>query len=77
MSGSFTAPRGHTKRCTRWSVGLGLVGLAVAAMAISMYVNEDPIASGGNAIFMTVLGGLFLVLATYMFRRFLAWRAPN
>ena len=55
----------------------GLVGLAVAAMAITMYVNDDPIASGGNAIFMTVLGGLFLVLATYVFRPLLAWRAHN
>jgi hypothetical protein len=31
----------------------GLVGPAVAAMAIAMYVNDDPMASVGSAIFMT------------------------
>jgi hypothetical protein len=54
----------------------GLVGPAVAAMAIAMYVNDDPIASGGNVIFMSVLGGLFLLLALYVFRPLLAHGAP-
>jgi hypothetical protein len=53
----------------------GLVGPAVAAMAITMYVNDDPIASGGNTAFMTVLGGLFLVLAVYLYRPLLTSRA--
>lgn len=69
-------------RRTRWAhkalytvVGwFGLVGPAVASMAIVMYVNDDPIASGANAIFMSVLGGLFLVLAVYVFRPLLARR---
>jgi len=46
----------------------GLVGPAVAAMAITMYVNEDPNGSAGNAAFMSVLGGLFLLLALYLYR---------
>jgi hypothetical protein len=41
----------------------GLVGPAVAAMAIAMYVNDDPNASAGNAAVMTVLGVAFAALA--------------
>jgi hypothetical protein len=52
----------------------GLVGPAVAAMAIMMYVNDDPIASGASAVFMSVLGGLFFVLALYLFRPLLVRR---
>lgn len=46
----------------------GLVGPAVAAMAFTMYVNDDPIASGGNTVFMSVLGGAFLLLALFLYR---------
>lgn len=46
----------------------GLVGPAVAAMAITMYVNDDPIASGGNTVFMSVLGGAFLLLALFLYQ---------
>ncbi|MDQ3888999.1 MAG: hypothetical protein M3312_00395 [Actinomycetota bacterium] len=52
----------------------GLVGLAVAAMANAMYVKDDPVASGANTVFMSVLGGLFLVLAVYLYRPLLAPR---
>lgn len=45
----------------------GLVGPAVAAMAITMYVNDDPAGSGGNALFMTGLGLTFLALALYVY----------
>jgi hypothetical protein len=45
----------------------GLVGPAVAAMAITMYVNDDPIASGGNAVLMSVLGLAFLTLAVFVY----------
>jgi hypothetical protein len=45
----------------------GLVGCAVAAMAITMYVNDDPTASGGNAIFISGLGLAFLALAIYVY----------
>lgn len=41
----------------------GLVGVAVAAMAIAMRVNDDPNASAGNTVFMTVLGLAFVALA--------------
>jgi hypothetical protein len=41
----------------------GLVGPAVAAMAITMYLNEDPNGSAASAGFMTVLGIAFLALA--------------
>ena len=46
----------------------GLVGPAVAAMAIAMYANDDPNASAGNAAFMTVLGLAFAVLAVTLYR---------
>jgi hypothetical protein len=45
----------------------GLVGPAVAAMAITMYVNDDPNASGGNAVFMSMLGVTFLALALLVY----------
>ena len=46
----------------------GLVGPAVAAMAIAMYANDDPNASGGATVFMAALGLAFLVLALGVFR---------
>ena len=46
----------------------GLVGPAVAAMAIVMYINDDPNASAGSAAFMTLLGLAFAVLALAVFR---------
>lgn len=46
----------------------GLVGVAVASMAIAMYVNGDPNASGVSAIFMTMLGLSFAALAVYLLR---------
>lgn len=46
----------------------GLVGTAVAAMAITMYVNDDPTASAGNAVFMTLLGAAFVALAVVVLR---------
>ncbi len=46
----------------------GLVGLAVAGMAITMYVNDDPNASGGSALFMTMLGLAFVGLGVAIFR---------
>ena len=64
------------QRGTRWAqkalytvVGwFGLVGPAVAAMAITMYVNDDPNASGGTTVFMTGLGLAFAVLAVVVYR---------
>jgi hypothetical protein len=53
----------------------GLVGPAVAAMAITMYVNDDPVASGGNALLMSLLGLAFLVLAIYVYWPLLRGRA--
>jgi hypothetical protein len=46
----------------------GLVGPAVAAMAIAMYVNDDPNASAGNVAFMTVLGLAFAMFALSLYR---------
>jgi len=46
----------------------GLVGPAVAAMAIAMHVNDDPNASAGDAAFMTVLGLAFATLALMLAR---------
>jgi hypothetical protein len=45
----------------------GLVGPAVAAMALTMYVNDDPNASGGNVVFMCVLGIIFAGLAVWAY----------
>ena len=71
-------------RGTRWApkalytvVGwFGLVGPAVAAMAITMYVNDDPIASTGSTVFMSVLGGAFLLLALFLYRPLLRSSDP-
>lgn len=46
----------------------GLVGPAVAAMAITMYANDDPNAYGTNVVFMTALGLAFAVFALFLFR---------
>jgi hypothetical protein len=46
----------------------GLVGPAVAAMAIAMYVNDDPNASAALALFMTGLGLAFALLAVVLYR---------
>jgi hypothetical protein len=46
----------------------GLVGPAVAAMAVAMYVNHDANASGSNTAFMTVLGLAFAALALATFQ---------
>ena len=46
----------------------GLVGPAVAAMAITMYVNDDPNASGAGAAFMAGLGLAFVGLALVLYR---------
>jgi hypothetical protein len=46
----------------------GLVGPAVAAMAITMYVNDDPNASGASTAFMTALGLAFALFALYLYR---------
>jgi len=46
----------------------GLVGLAVAAMAITMRVNDEPNASLASVAFMSVLGAAFVMLALFVFR---------
>jgi hypothetical protein len=53
----------------------GLVGPAVAAMAVTMYVNDDPNSSGANAGFMVVLGLVFLLLALFVLSPVLRARA--
>jgi hypothetical protein len=45
----------------------GLVGPAVGAMAIAMYLNDDPNASAGNAAFMTALGFAFAALVVFLY----------
>jgi hypothetical protein len=57
------AALGRRRRFTSWFGWFGLVGPAVAAMAIAMYVNDDPNATVGNAIAMTILGLAFAMLA--------------
>jgi len=52
----------------------GLVGPAVAAMAMTMYINDDPNASGVAASFMTALGVAFTVLAAFLYRPLFAAR---
>jgi hypothetical protein len=60
--------RGWGKKALYAVVGwFGLVGPAVAAMAITMYINDDPTASVGNAAFMSVLGLTFLALAVFVY----------
>jgi hypothetical protein len=52
------------RRPSTWSsAGSGSLAPAVAAMAITMYVNDDPNASGGSAAFMTGIGLAFALLA--------------
>jgi hypothetical protein len=46
----------------------GLVGPAVAAMAVTMYINDDPNASAGSGLFMTGLGVAFALLAIVLYR---------
>jgi hypothetical protein len=72
-------------RGTRWAqkalytvVGwFGLVGPAVAAMGITMYVNDDPIASAGNTLFMTVLGLAFLSPSVFVYWPLVRGRAGS
>ena len=45
-----------------------LVGPAVAGMALTMYVNDDPNASGAGVVFMTALGLAFAVVAVVLLR---------
>jgi hypothetical protein len=52
----------------------GLVGPAVAAMAIAMVADDDPNASTGNAVLMSALGLVFLVLALVVYRPLLRRR---
>jgi hypothetical protein len=61
--------RNWARRALYLVVGwFGLVGAAVAAMALTMYVNDDTNASSGNAVFMTALGLVFTALAFWVFR---------
>jgi hypothetical protein len=55
----------------------GLVGPAVAGMAMAMYVNDDPNASGANAVFMTALGVVFAALAVSVYRPLFTEGRPN
>jgi hypothetical protein len=55
----------------------GLVGPAVAAMAIAMYANGDPGPSGGQVLFMCALGLAFLTLAAVVFRPLVPRRDPS
>jgi hypothetical protein len=55
----------------------GLVGPAVAAMAITMYANDDPNASGGSTLFMAALGLAFAALAVVVFRPLFRGRRPE
>ena len=55
----------------------GLVGPAVAAMAIVMYVNDDPNAAAGSVAMMTTFGLAFAGLAVFLFRPLFASRSPE
>lgn len=55
---------------------LGLVGPAVGAMAITMFVNDVPDSSLGQALAMTVLGLLFAVLALALYGSLRAEGSP-
>jgi hypothetical protein len=55
----------------------GVVGLAVAAMAIAMYLNNDPNASAANAAFMTILGLAFAMLALTLYWPLFGGRADK
>jgi hypothetical protein len=54
----------------------GLVGPAVAAMAVAMDVRDDPTASLGGTVVMTVLGAAFAALALVVFRPLVRRRVP-
>lgn len=64
-------PRTRTYTVTGW---FGLVGPAVAAMAITMVANGDPNASTGTALFMSLLGLSFLALSLVVYRPLLRHR---
>lgn len=55
----------------------GLVGPAVGAMAIAMYANDDPNASGGSAVFMTALALAFAALAVFLYSPLIRSTAPG
>src|SRR5829696_1061114 len=55
----------------------GLVGPAVAAMAIAMKLIDDPNASVAGAVSMTALGVAFAVLALVLYRPLLRPPAPT
>lgn len=55
---------------------LALVGPAVAGMALTMYVNEDPNASLGLAVLMTALAAGLLALAAFVARPLFSSVAP-
>jgi hypothetical protein len=46
----------------------GLVGSAVAGMAVAMYLKDDPNSSGITTVFMTGLGLAFMTLALWVYR---------
>jgi hypothetical protein len=54
-----------------------LVGPAVAAMAITMYVNGDPNASGSGVVIMSILGLVFASLAVFVLRPLLGARSRS
>jgi hypothetical protein len=54
----------------------GLVGPAVAAMGVAMYLREDPNASLAGAVFMAVLGAAFAALAVVVYLPLLRRRVP-
>jgi hypothetical protein len=47
---------------------LGLVGPAVAGMAIAMHINDDPTTTTGGTVLMIVLGLAYAALAVAVFR---------
>jgi hypothetical protein len=54
----------------------GLVGPAVAAMGVAMYVRDDPNASLAGTVFMAVLGAAFAALALVVYLPLLRRRVP-
>lgn len=44
-----------------------LVGIAVAAMGITMYVNDDPNASGASVVMFSVMAAVFAALAARLY----------
>ncbi len=56
---------------------LGLVGLAVAGMAIVMYVNDDPTSSAGSTVAMSGLGLAYAALALALYRPLLRASRPG